>query len=137
MLEAAGGIDTTGALTRVANHLKISTTTLKRWATGESNPPPNKIVAEKRIDLRQAIRDELQLIIEAMSSARDDADYKALGVVFGVLVDKLMLLENRPTERIAHDVNLTEQERVSRIAALLDTARNRGTGHASRHGTDD
>lgn len=97
MLEAAGYPQTKGALTRVADNLHIPATTLRRWHLGISNPPPAKTVKRKRLDLRKAIQSEIQAALEEMGKARMDANYRDLGTVFGILVDKLQLLNGEPT----------------------------------------
>src|SRR5574341_1314908 len=99
MLESQGWPEQKGALTRTAQYLGIPATTLRRWSTGESNPPPDRIVAEKKLDLAAAIRDELTAIFGELPSARPDADYRALVTAVGILIDKLQLLTGGATER--------------------------------------
>ena len=77
--------------------------TLIRWATGENNPPPAKIVTGIKRDLaallqemalsyaQQATREE---VIEK-TSARDSA------VVVGIAIDKLALINELTSERMA------------------------------------
>lgn len=97
MLEAAGYPDTLGAMERVAAHLNVPGRTLRRWYTGQSNPPPDRIVARKKIDLAQAVRDELSAIFADMESKREEASYRDLTIAAGVLIDKQQLLEGKPT----------------------------------------
>lgn len=98
-LRAAGYPDTHGALTRVAGELNVHPRTLSRWYNRESNPPPDKIVSEKRVDLVTAIRSEIAAVLSDMPEARDEASYKDLATALGIMVDKLQLLEGKPTER--------------------------------------
>jgi transposase-like protein len=100
MLEGAGYPQRDGALTDVSKHLGIPDSTLHQWATKVANPPPEDVLAEARLDLSEAIRTEIQSLLKEMTRARDSASYKDLGIVFGVLVDKLQLLNNEPTENI-------------------------------------
>lgn len=100
MLQAAGYPDTEGALKRTAAHLRIQPRTLSRWARGEQNPPPDQVVNRKRVDLKDAIRDELANLFPAMAGARIEASYRDLATSAGILIDKLQLLEGKPTERI-------------------------------------
>ncbi len=98
LLEAAGWPDTLGAMTRTATHLKIPTRTLSRWAHGENNPAPDELVIEKKLDLTDALRGEIDAALGAMGTVRADASYRDLGTVVGILTDKLQLLTGEPTE---------------------------------------
>lgn len=97
MLEAAGYPERKGALTQVADNLKIPATTLRRWHLGLSNPPPAETVKKKRIDLRKAIRDEIDAALNEMGMARQDASYRDLVTGVGILFDKLQLLNGDST----------------------------------------
>ena len=108
MLEAAGYPDQPGALMQVAANVQVPPRTLSRWFRGENNPPPAKIVIEKRFSLIDAIRSELQAIVGRLPDEREGADYRALMTAFGILVDKLQLLENKPTAIIAHMPHVAE-----------------------------
>lgn len=99
MLQAAGYPDTPGALSRVSAKVEVDRRTIRRWFTKEQNPPPGELAHEKKIDLVQAIKDELAGILEAMPGEREEANYRELGTVFGIMVDKLQLLSGEPTER--------------------------------------
>jgi hypothetical protein len=102
MLEAQGYPTVKGALQAVSNHLKVPLTTLNRWYHGKNNPPPSELVTEKRIEFKDAIKQELQEILGAMPNAREDASYKDLATSFGIMLDKLQLLENKPTAISEH-----------------------------------
>lgn len=97
MLEAAGYPKRKGALTEVADRLKIPATTLRRWHLGLSNPPPAETVKKKRFELRSALRQEIEAIFGEMGHARADASYRDLGTVAGILFDKLQLLNGDST----------------------------------------
>ena len=63
-LTAAGyGEDKPGALKGVSQALGIPTNTLRRWYKKRSNPPPDKIVRQKELDLRGAIQREIEAIV--------------------------------------------------------------------------
>jgi hypothetical protein len=125
-LTAAGyGEGKPGALKSVSAALDIPTNTLRRWYKGRSNPPPTKIVRQKELDLRQAIQNELKAIIPQMSATRKQAEYKDLVRAFGIMFDKLQLLEGKPTTRA--DVNVNDaRERLARLIA--SRADSDGTG---------
>lgn len=97
MLEAQGYPTKEGAITSVSKHLGVPMATLHRWYHGKQNPPPSDLVSEKRIDFTEAIKKELTGILGDMPNARQDAGYKDLATALGILVDKLQLLENKPT----------------------------------------
>lgn len=99
MLEAAGYPEREGALSQVGGRLKVPLSTLRGWFIGAHNPPPAHLRNEKRLDLVQAIRDELAGIFPAMADRRQDATYRELATATGILVDKLQLLTGQPTWR--------------------------------------
>ena len=104
MAEADGWPTNKGAMSRVAARLGVNERTLRRWATGESNPPPDKNVRAKKLDLEKVIRKELASAFEEMGRARQDASYRDLGTVVGILFDKLQLLSGEPTQSVTHIV---------------------------------
>ena len=99
MLEAAGYPDKEGALTTVSNRVNVPLSTLSRWYKGRNNAPPSKLVNKKRFDLIQAIRDEIQYAMGDMPDARPEASYRDLTTSVAILIDKLQLLEGKPTWR--------------------------------------
>ncbi len=127
MLEAAGYPNEKGALQRIAAHLHVPTRTLRRWYIGESNPPPDNLVSQKKGELTDWIKSEVSAIFDAMPIVRGEASYRDLGTVAGILTDKLQLLSGKPTERTEH-VNRTPEERANRVAELYDAARTRRDG---------
>lgn len=122
MLESEGYPGKLGALQKVADYAGIHPHVLRRWFQGKQNPPPNKLVAHKKIDLKEAINNELAAIFKEMKTARSAADYRELGTVAGILFDKKQLLEDKPTERIAHEHSgqLTLDERRAHIRDTLN-----------------
>jgi transposase-like protein len=131
MMEAAGYPDKKGALMQVAGNLGVPHTTLSRWFRNINNPPPNDIAQEKRKELKELLEDELHGILGDMPGARFDASYRDLGVVAGILFDKLQLLKGKPTE-IIDDSGLTDETRADRIAAIFDRARDRRDRQSGR-----
>jgi transposase-like protein len=124
LLEAAGYPDKIGALTQVSNNLKVPKRTLSRWYNKEQNPPPDNLVTEKKAELKDLLKREIEGALGDMPNARQDASYRDLGTVTGILIDKLQLLTGKPTE-IVDDSGLTDDDRANRIAAILDRARTR------------
>lgn len=130
MLQGAGYPDIEGGLTRVAKHLGVPRETLRRWYLSKQNPPPPELVTEKKANLQDLLRKEIEAALNDMPSARQDAGYRDMGTVLGILIDKLQLLDGKATERLAIEDELTDVERASRIAALFDAARARRDGRA-------
>lgn len=95
-----GGPEQKGALTATANHLNIWPNTLRRWETGESNPPPNKLVTKKKGDISDTIESMLWDILAEMGLSVSEATFQQLATAFGILFDKLQLLRGGPTENI-------------------------------------
>ena len=100
MLQAAGWPNQDGALTRVAKNINVPLTTLSRWAKNESNPAPAELVTEKKNDLRDLLRREIGLALNEADHARSDASYRDLMTAVGIMVDKLQLLNDEPTENV-------------------------------------
>jgi hypothetical protein len=97
MLEGMGYPGKKGALSAVSQHTRIPAPTLFRWFRGLQNPAPSEMVKETKLDLVAAIRQELSDLFPAMMGARDEASYKDMTVAAGILIDKLQLLEGKPT----------------------------------------
>lgn len=135
MLEAAGYPDKKGALQQVAGHLKIPATTLHGWYNATRNPPPTELRNEKRLELREVIREEIYGALEAAPGARAEAAYKDLITGAAILLDKLQLLEGKPTEITEHRESALDKLR-SRLAgiAAAEEARN-GAQHANGNGS--
>lgn len=129
MLEAAGYPTEKGALTRVAEHLKVPARTLSRWFNGEQNPPPDQTVNEKKGEMTDWLRDEIAHAVTAMAKVREEASYRDIGTVLGILIDKLQLLSGAPTERKEY-VARTPEERADRATELFNTARTRRDGQS-------
>jgi transposase-like protein len=99
MLEAAGYPDREGGLSQVSSHLGVPISTIRGWYLGTRNPPPPELRNEKRFDLLEAIQTELAAIFPAMATRREDASYRELGTVAGILMDKQLLLTGKATWR--------------------------------------
>lgn len=133
MLEAAGYPDTPGALKRVATHLHMPQMTLSRWARATNNPPPTEIVTEKRGELLDSLKALAWKLVDAMPTKIEDANLQQSGTVLGIVMDKVLLLEGKATERVDH-TGLSDTERTDRVMGILDTARARRDGRAADGG---
>lgn len=105
MLEAAGYPNRPGVSTATAKHLGIPESTLRSWynahmRNGEKparNEPPANLYKEKKDSLRELFEREMRAILGDMPNSRQDAAYRDMGWVLGVLFDKLQLIDSRPT----------------------------------------
>ena len=127
MLRASGYPERKGALMETAKHLGLSHQLLGGWFRREQNPPPQKTLLEKEIDLVTMLKTEVQRILDNMPLAIPDATYLELGKVLGIIIDKLQLLSGEATERVIYE--LSDSDRSEQITALLNKAREREAGH--------
>ena len=97
MVESEGYPDDKFALQRVADNLKINVRTLRRWVNNDTGAPPDKIVQQEKSGLIDLIEDEIRAGFKEMNSARQDASYRDIGTVIGILFDKAQLLRGKPT----------------------------------------
>lgn len=103
MLLAAGYPGTDGALTKVSKELMVPDRTLQRWFNGDSNPPPDKVVARKKKDMADALEDVAWKLLDSMGDkdAIEDAPLQQRATAYGIAVDKMRLLRGLPTEIVA------------------------------------
>lgn len=104
MLESQGYPHNDHALAIVGKHLGVHPRTLKRWATGDSGAPPDKLVQDTKKGFTDLIEDEIRDAFRAMAGARGDASYRDLVIGAATLFDKLQLLLGNPTDRTEVDV---------------------------------
>jgi hypothetical protein len=100
-LEASGYPDKKGALEMASRHTRVPTRTLRRWYIGQMHPISDNTVARKKVDLAEALDNELAEIFAARTDARDEASYKDLATAAGIFIDKKQLLTGKPTQRIS------------------------------------
>lgn len=103
-----------GALSQAARQLGIKHQLLRNWVIGSQNPPPQEMLHEKRVELRDLLQAEMESIMESMQMKRATASYNALGLVFGILFDKARLMDDLPTQIVAV------------IPELVDTIKRKG-----------
>lgn len=104
MLQSEGYPTKKGALAKVSKYSKVPGATLHRWFHEKNNPAPSEDVNEKKFDLRQALQEELEAIIQALPAARGVAEYKDLARALGIITDKIFLLDGKPTARTEHQI---------------------------------
>ena len=99
MLEAAGYPGTVGALTAVARKVKAPARTISRWFNKEQNPPPDRLVREKRGELVERLEDMAHMLLDAMGADIKDNGVDAVraATAMGITIDKWQLLKGEPT----------------------------------------
>lgn len=105
MLESQGYPDVTGALTAVAKKLSVPLSTLYGWWTAEHNPVPSKVRTLKKAEIIDIVRDEIYNALEGLDDPRAFASYRDRVTGAAILIDKLQLLEGKPTERSEQTIN--------------------------------
>ena len=103
MLESQGYPDRDGSLSAVAKHLGLPLSTLRGWFIKTRNPEPAQVRNIKKAEIVDLIREEIRSALDAFENTREFASYRDIGTVFGILVDKLQLLEGKPTARVEHE----------------------------------
>ncbi len=112
MLEAAGYPDKKGALTAVSKNVGVAPRTISRWFNKENNPPPDRVVKEKKGELIEELESLAYQLVAAMGGAIDDAPLRELATSFGIVVDKWQLLNGNANWRI-EIIDLVKSGRVS------------------------
>lgn len=135
MLEAAGYPDKKGALEQTAKHLAVPNTTLHGWFNATRNPPPTELRTEKRGEIADIIRAEIYAAFSAAPDARPEASYRDLITGAAILVDKLQLLEGKPTGIVENRDNPLDKLR-SRLDSIVTAEGQRNnTVHTNGNGS--
>ncbi len=117
-----------GNLYRTAKQLGISISTLQSW-TNVSEDKAEELAPirnRKRKELHEVLRDLAYQIADVIPDKLNDANLQHTSVSLGIVLEKMQLLEGKATERVEHSIS--DEERASRVATLLDAARNRRDG---------
>lgn len=127
-----------GNVRKTSREMRVSEPTLRRWRKLQNNPQENdahkKATAKRMPQARASLSERFR---EFVHSALDEAPNKlhdsSMGDLFraiGISVDKIQLLEGKPTGIEEVRGELTDDERAARVARLLDSARTRRAGQA-------
>ena len=98
MLEAAGYPKRPGAMSQVVRELGVPESTLRSWAKEEHGAPPAKVRDRKRGELAQTLNEVAFKLLEHLGNIADTGDVKETATAFGIVVDKLQLLNGEPTQ---------------------------------------
>lgn len=97
-LIADGYPEREGALSKVAKAFNLHARTLQRWADDVQSAPPDDLVTQKKAGMADLIEKEIYEVLDLMPEKRERANYSQLAIVLGVLIDKMRLLRDLPTE---------------------------------------
>ena len=130
LLAASGWPEDENGLARTAKHLNVPVSTLRNWYSRDKQPPA-ELREEKNLELTEAIRRELGAILTEMAGKREDASFKDLAVGFGILAEKLQLLNGEPTQNLKNSIEFTRQGLSSLPQHLAPGAAASGDGAAT------
>lgn len=89
-----------GNIARTARALGIPDSTLRGWAGGRGvNEKIPQLRAQKKRDIAEGLREIAWLLIDAIPDKINRGSLKDLFLGLGIAIDKLQLLEGKPTER--------------------------------------
>jgi len=123
-----------GNLARTMRDTGIARDTLKRWRDEKSpakKAPVERRMPEARATLTDRLRDFIDAALGVAPDKLHDANLRDVFTSVGIAIDKLQLLEGRPTSIDEVRDALSDDDRAARVAALLDRARARRTGMAN------
>jgi hypothetical protein len=125
-LEVAGYPDNEYAPLEVSRQRGApSSRTLRRWWKIRNRPEVDKVVQHQKRDMITALKDLLYLHIDAASEAVvGHEDLRALDTGIGILIDKLQLLDNKPTaiiklQEAIETGKITKEQAAERWPALM------------------
>lgn len=124
-----------GNLRQTARELGIAETTLRRWrnqqAPSENGAHKKAVEArlpKQRASLAERFKDFVHEALDAAPAKLENASMGDLFRAIGISVDKIQLLEGKPTGIEEVRGELTDAERAARVARLFDAARARRDG---------
>lgn len=112
MLEAAGGPHHHNAMAQVARKYGVPYRTLQGWVNNgvkqidiQAKTEIDELIADTRQELVELFDTEVRSILNTLGDRRDEASYKDLAWAAAVFVDKLQLLNNRPTQNVQQAIS--------------------------------
>ena len=123
-----------GNVAKTAEELGMSRTTLRRWNAEnghEKRPDIQARMPEARATLADRLRHFVDTALGVAPDKLHDANLRDVMTGVGIAIDKLQLLEGKPTSIDEVRDALSDDERAARVAALLDRARTRRAGMAN------
>lgn len=117
-LEANGG-----NITKTARELSIPIPTLRRWATGTAHPEASANATAKKGPLADKLEEVAWALAGGMLKKISKAKLSETAIALGITVEKMRLLRDQSTSNDGD--GLTDDERATRLMAILDLARAR------------
>jgi hypothetical protein len=128
LLQAEGYPERRGSLVKVSRAIDVPVMTLADWYTAEHSIVSTDVRVVQTFNLASVIDAEIESIFAALPGKRDNASYRDLGIVLGILVDKKQLLMGMPTSITEHTHVFSEADREQAIKGYLDIAAQRKQG---------
>lgn len=123
-----------GNLRRTARETGISDATLRRWRD-ETDARKDAALDARLPEARATLSDRLRQFVDAALTVAPgklhDANLRDVFTSVGIAIDKLQLLDGKPTSIDEVRDALPDDERAARVAALLDRARARRNSMAN------
>jgi transposase-like protein len=116
-----------GNVARTAKQLGIPARTLESWAKGERHPEAAQMCDEKKGPMADALQQAARKIVDSLAGKIERASLKDAAIAFGVLIDKMRLLRDQPTDIVKSDADLTLTGRIAAYEAAY-------AGAAAREG---
>ena len=123
-----------GNLRRTARETGISDVTLRRWRNetdARKGAALDARLPEARATLAERLRDFVDAALTVAPNKLHEANLRDVFTSVGIAIDKLQLLEGKPTSIDEVRDALSDDDRAARVATLLDRARTRRAGMAN------
>jgi hypothetical protein len=130
MLEAAGYPVRIGAMSQVVRELGVPESTLRSWAKQEHGAPPAKVRDRKRGELVQTLNEVAFKLLDHLGNIADTGDVKETATAFGIVVDKLQILNGEPTQTINQRILVEyadDEDIITQAAAVAERRYQDGT----------
>lgn len=116
MLEAAGYPHVPGALAKVEKETGVGDSTLAGWFRqgihyGNENTTAQVevLVESTRKDMKELLEEKIRRAMRQMDIKEEDASYKDLSLTAAIFIDKLQLLNDKPTQNIQQGISFVRQ----------------------------
>jgi len=116
MLESEGYPDDRYAMERVSRRLNVPNQTLRYWARTKNGEEFKELCQEQKKALTDLIEDEIRMAFEQLGVARPDAGYRDLTTSIAIFIDKMQLLQGRPTERSQQQISVSGLEHLAKMS---------------------
>jgi hypothetical protein len=111
-----------GNLHRTARDLGIPRRTLEHWAKGTAHPEAAQDCAPKKGALAECVRDALYAGLGVLPGKLAELDGYKLTIALATLIDKLRLLEDKPTSVSKLDISAMTDEELARAIEAEERA---------------